>query len=194
MDPAVIVPGLLIGSRFAAENRSAFESNGIKFVVNTSKEIPSYFKDDATLRVTYLNLHLTDSKEDDIKSCFGETFDFIDSAITSGASVLVHCQAGISRSATIVIAYLMRKQKMTLRDAYFHAKSKKHNIQPNIHFFSTLQDFERQLTGSDTTFSLFDYHIDVLSEMGFDSETASNALKRSENDFNLALNICLGGF
>ena len=193
-DPAVIVPGLLLGSRLAAEKREVLNLHGITYVINTSKEIPSYFENDKTTHVAYLKLQLEDSEEDDMESCFKQSSEFINSALRNDSSVLVHCQAGISRSATIVIAYLMCNKNMSLKEAYFHVKSKKTNIQPNIHFFKTLQKLERCLTGLEATFSLLEYHTDVLTEMGFDSNIAKRALERSENDFNLALSICLGGF
>jgi len=55
--------------------------------------------------------------------------------------VLVHCQAGISRSATLVIAYLIKHQKMNLKDAYLHVKSKRPQIGPNKGFIQQLMDF-----------------------------------------------------
>lgn len=48
--------------------------------------------------------------------------------------VLVHCHRGVSRSATIVIMYLMRKFKLTLRDAYKLVKSRRDKIDPNAGF------------------------------------------------------------
>ena len=59
--------------------------------------------------------------------------------------VLVHCLAGISRSVTITMAYLMFKMNMSLNEAYDLVRSRKSNISPNFHFMGQLLDFERQL-------------------------------------------------
>lgn len=59
--------------------------------------------------------------------------------------VLVHCLAGISRSVTITVAYLMYKLSMSLNDAYDFVRRRKANISPNFNFMGQLLDFERQL-------------------------------------------------
>lgn len=69
-----------------------------------------------------------------IKTLFKRCFEFINFAISSGGKVLVHCYAGISRSATVVIAYLMSTQDKSFREAYDFVKSKRSEINPNEGF------------------------------------------------------------
>ena len=67
----------------------------------------------------------------------------IDEGRRKEKGVLVHCQAGISRSATIVIAYLMKHERLTLNDAYKLVKEKRPVISPNLNFMGSLLKFEK---------------------------------------------------
>lgn len=64
----------------------------------------------------------------------------------SGSKVLVHCQMGISRSAAICIAYVMRVERVTLDVAYDFVKSRRTLIAPNLNFMRQLSEFERTLS------------------------------------------------
>lgn len=70
---------------------------------------------------------------------------FPDEARGKNCGVLVHCLAGISRSVTVTVAYLMQKLNLSMNDAYDIVKMKKSNISPNFNFMGQLLDFERTL-------------------------------------------------
>lgn len=63
----------------------------------------------------------------------------------AGAKILVHCQAGVSRSATITVAFLLQHSRMSMTDAYRFVKSKRQIISPNFNFMGQLLDFEQAL-------------------------------------------------
>lgn len=81
-----------------------------------------------------------------------------DEGITQNRGVLIHCLAGVSRSVTVTIAYLISALNMTLNEAYDFVKQRKPSVNPNLNFMGQLLEFERQLrtpqTPSSTTSTL----------------------------------------
>ncbi|TKS88128.1 Dual specificity protein phosphatase 8 [Collichthys lucidus] len=69
-----------------------------------------------------------------------------DAAMSSGASVLVHCAAGISRSPALAVAYIMYSLGMDLDHAYRFVKERRPSISPNFNFLGQLQHFQSTLT------------------------------------------------
>ncbi|KAG7270621.1 hypothetical protein CRUP_010916 [Coryphaenoides rupestris] len=77
---------------------------------------------------------------------FQSAASFIHGALSRGGRVLVHCHVGVSRSATLVLAYLMLKQKLTLVDAICAVKDKR-GVVPNRGFLRQLIQLDGQLFG-----------------------------------------------
>lgn len=61
--------------------------------------------------------------------------------------MLVHCQAGVSRSATIAIAYVMARQSMGMLEAFRFVKARRAIVAPNFNFMGQLLEFEALLAG-----------------------------------------------
>ncbi|KAL6087373.1 hypothetical protein STEG23_016674 [Scotinomys teguina] len=80
----------------------------------------------------------------EISAWFQEAIGFIDSVKNSGGRVLVHCQAGISRSATICLAYLIQSRRVRLDEAFDFVKQRRGVISPNFSFMGQLLQFETQ--------------------------------------------------
>jgi len=59
--------------------------------------------------------------------------------------VLIHCHAGISRSATIILAYLMINEKLSLGEAFKYVQSKRKIISPNLNFMGQLMILNREM-------------------------------------------------
>ena len=86
-------------------------------------------------------INISDYDDENIIQYFGECLNFI----KGEEKVFVHCAAGESRSATIVIAYIMWKKKLTFDKAYKFVKEKRSRIYPNFGFRQQLQMFEKLL-------------------------------------------------
>lgn len=56
-------------------------------------------------------------------------------------NVLVHCAGGVSRSASISIAYLMQSKRMSFQDAYLAVKKKRKCVKPNQNFVKQLKSY-----------------------------------------------------
>ncbi|CAM0136846.1 tyrosine/serine/threonine protein phosphatase [Umbelopsis sp. WA50703] len=72
----------------------------------------------------------------------GPALDIIERARTSKRAILVHCQCGVARSASLVIAYVMQAFKISLNQAYDFVKTKSNSISPNMYLMFQLRDFE----------------------------------------------------
>lgn len=94
-------------------------------------------------RALYVNL--VDADGSDIACHFDAVSEFVDDELKRGGRVLIHCAAGVSRSTTLVIAYLMRAHNFSLRDAYALTKTRRRIVRPNNGFFEKLIRYERSL-------------------------------------------------
>ena len=81
---------------------------------------------------------------------FDRCSDKIHQIHRNGGKALVHCVAGVSRSASLCLAYLMKYQRMTLDQAYGHVKKRRPVIHPNVGFWKQLIEYERRLFGRNT--------------------------------------------
>ncbi|XP_006010324.1 dual specificity protein phosphatase 2 [Latimeria chalumnae] len=139
--PVEILPFLYLGSAHHSSQRDTLESHGITALLNVSSTCPNYFEG----QFRYKCIPVEDSHMVDISIWFQDAIEFIDSVKNSGGRVLVHCQAGISRSATICLAYLMRTQRVRLEEAFDFIKQRRGVISPNFGFMGQLLQFETQV-------------------------------------------------
>jgi len=141
--PSSILPFLFLGNERDADTDS-LDQLDITYVLSIdSRQLTTSCQ---KLGVVYKRLNAADSYQQNLKQHFEEAFEFIDEGRRKGCNVLVHCQAGISRSATITIAYLMRHLLMSLVDAYKLVKSKRPIISPNLNFMGQLLELEQMLS------------------------------------------------
>lgn len=95
-----ILPNLFLGDRWDASDSAVLREHGITHIVNCSKELPCRFESE----FAYLWLPMEDP-DPTFGEKIAESCRFIDEGRAAG-KVLVHCTAGVSRSAAIILAYL----------------------------------------------------------------------------------------
>jgi len=92
----------------------------------------------------FLGLPAHDKEGYDITIHFEKGIEFIERN-RKYTSVLVHCFAGVSRSASICIAYMMKKLGWNLEKALWHLKKCRRLINPNVGFIRKLTEYEKYL-------------------------------------------------
>ncbi|KAM4563171.1 dual specificity protein phosphatase 7-like [Odontesthes bonariensis] len=141
--PVQILPYLFLGCAKDSTNLDVLGQYNITYILNVTPNLPNMFEHDGHFR--YKQIPISDHWSQNLSQFFPEAISFIDEARSKQCGILVHCLAGISRSVTVTVAYLMQRLNLSLNDAYDLVKRKKSNISPNFNFMGQLLDFERTL-------------------------------------------------
>jgi len=123
-----IRPGLFLSSRYAAEDRAGLLERGITHILIVATELEPLFPNE----FEYLTIKARDNCYlEDLALHFPLAQKFIDTGRKKGG-VLVHCAAGVSRSASVVMAYLMWSEKITFRKARTDVAKARPIVKPNF--------------------------------------------------------------
>ena len=137
-----ILPWLFLGSEQNALDINELNYHKISFILNCGIECENTSHNN---KYSYLKLDIKDLADFDIKIFFKEAHDFINKAKFNSKNILIHCFAGLSRSPSIVISYLMKELKYSYFDAYNFVKEKRPQIKINIDFLIILKQYENEL-------------------------------------------------
>lgn len=145
--PSLVINNLFIGGALAARSMYTLQHLGITHILclcsNEIGQSDSQFPD----LFEYKNFSISDDDDANISDLFEEASDFIDHVDHVGGKVLVHCFEGKSRSATVVLAYLMLRKGFTLAKAWTLLKKVHRRAQPNDGFAKALLALDRKLHG-----------------------------------------------
>lgn len=131
-----IIPGKLYLSDYNSSlNYPLLKKYGVQQILTIGKELPKH----QTNEFKTMYISLDDAPHENISDHFYTAHDFI-----SKASTLVHCYAGVSRSATLVLAYLILTERHTLRSALEHCRKIRPIVNPNHSFLQQLKVFEKE--------------------------------------------------
>ena len=140
-----IIPNFLYLSSYnAAKNKELIDKNKITNIINCAADFCNNdFSNEPNLN--YLSFYLKDHVMENIECIFYECIEYIESVKEKNGRVLIHCIQGISRSVSIVMAYLIYKNKYTYDKAFSLVQSKREISSPNFGFSIQLQNFYLRL-------------------------------------------------
>ena len=132
-----ITEKVFLGDCFGADDEKALKSHNIKRVLSCMGHLSPKYSDKSIVQKI---IELEDDEKQNIFQYFRDSIKFIENS----NRVFVHCFAGVSRSAALVIAYFMWKNKMSFKES-LNFVSKYRNIGPNMGFRNQLLILEKKL-------------------------------------------------
>lgn len=142
-----IQPRLFLGPQTVAENSDWLRRHKITHILNMGADVERTFPG-----IEYTYIDIDDAPHEPISKWFPTAFNFIEKGRSGSNRVLVHCAAGISRSSTVVCAYLMRKNSWDLPQTLQFLRARRGCVNPNPGFVAQLQQYERNLRRRETEF------------------------------------------
>jgi len=135
-----VIPHLFITSYRGACNKELLLQAKMTHVLIAASHLEKKFPES----FVYKQINILDLPDEPISSYFEEVFQWMEEAIDKNGNVLVHCNAGISRSASFIIGYLMVTQKISYKEAFNLLQSKRSCISPNRGFIRQLKILEKE--------------------------------------------------
>jgi hypothetical protein len=138
-----IKPWLFLGGVEVAKSKEYLRQKGITHVLNCAHTVcENYHEGD----FTYVRpIDIADASKEEIGNFMLQTIADIESVRENQGKILVHCQLGSSRSATLVIAYLMWLENLDVMVAFHEVKRKRSIVSPNLGFMVQLNTFKKRL-------------------------------------------------
>ncbi|KAI0773233.1 protein-tyrosine phosphatase-like protein [Trametes elegans] len=134
-----IVPGLFLSDMYTATSPAVLQHLGITHVASVLRK-PSHRY---PASITHLCVPVDDRTDTNLLDYLDAAVAWIDCALARGGRVLVHCVWGMSRSASVVIAYLVAARALSLQEAHSLARARRRVVRPNAGFMAQLEVYER---------------------------------------------------
>lgn len=141
--PTEVVEGFLyLGDRHQAADGQVLAALGMTHVINATHDVPELFPE----TLNYLRIPLEDTDDEALYPHLAGAVAHLERlAQTPGARVLVHCRLGLSRSAAVVLAYLMASRRMSFDDALIYLRAHRPWVSPNRSFREQLARYQAEL-------------------------------------------------
>ncbi|POI27539.1 hypothetical protein CIB84_008711 [Bambusicola thoracicus] len=135
-----VVAGLYLGNIRDSEDRESLRRHGVTHILSVHNRAKPVLED-----MTYLCISASDSSSQNLIQHFKESIKFIHECRLRGGGCLVHCLAGVSRSTTILVAYLMTVTELGWERCLAATKAVRSYASPNFGFQQQLQEYEQTL-------------------------------------------------
>ncbi|KAI1291736.1 Protein phosphatase Slingshot [Halotydeus destructor] len=135
---------LYLGSEWNASNLEELKLKGVGKILNVTREVDNFYPG----AFDYYNIRVYDDDSTEMIRHWDKTYRYIYKSMEEGSKVLVHCKMGISRSASVVIAYVMKSKNWSLKQALQFVKNKRNCIRPNENFLKQLEVYQGILNAS----------------------------------------------
>ncbi|XP_077309316.1 dual specificity protein phosphatase 22-A-like isoform X1 [Lithobates pipiens] len=135
-----ILDGFYLGNLRDAEDTTSLSRNGVTHIVSIHNNAKPLLPEK-----TYLCIAASDSSSQNLIQHFKKCIKFIHECRLHGGGCLVHCLAGVSRSTTVVVAYLMTATTFGWEDCLNAVKAVRSYADPNLGFQQQLQEYEMTL-------------------------------------------------
>ncbi len=129
-----IIDNIYLGDSIAASNEAYLKSFDIDTVINCADKLVSEYKD-----LKFMELKLYDDWDQKLFPKFEIAYKYI--KLHSKKNILIHCGAGVSRSASLVIFYIMKEKNWDFETSYEYCKERRPIVQPNSNFQEQLIDY-----------------------------------------------------
>jgi protein-tyrosine phosphatase len=127
-----IIDHIYLGDLRAADDTSILQLHEITHIINCAVGLPETFPEN----YKYLSLNLRDDTDQDLSEAFKVSLEFLKD---KNAKVFIHCKQGVSRSASIVLAYLIMEKGLSYNEAFEVLVKKRNVVRPNTFFEQQLK-------------------------------------------------------
>lgn len=142
-----VTEDIFVSGKEVIDNLTLLDSLAINALINCCRERPT---DHMPPRIEHLHLGVEDSPTENIVWAFKDCNSFIDRIIAEGGKVLIHCNAGMSRSVSVAMAYLIDRRGYSLIRSFELLKSTRKQASPNAGFMKQLALWEKAKLGVKT--------------------------------------------
>ena len=143
----IIKDFLFISSYKTASTVTDLKNLKITNIINCSGDLCENLSPESSLlNIEYLTLNIRDNVSENIECLFFKCINYINKVKEKNGKILIHCYKGVSRSVSIVIAYLIYLYNWTYDEAFDFIQSKRTIANPNIGFYLQLKTFHKRLT------------------------------------------------
>jgi len=130
-----IIDNIYLGDFRTADNIDILKEHNITHIINCAFNLPNKYPE----QITYKRLELRDETDQPIIEKLEEAYQFIKE--NKDKNIFVHCVFGKSRSASVVIFYIMKEKKLNFNEAKNFVKNIRQIVEPNSGFENELNRY-----------------------------------------------------